>query len=142
MKIAIFEDNIDDIMSRYYPAFKRNELVVHYSFSGTLGEKEYVKDRLSSVKNCSLIAGIPRDKDRLPKADLYFSDGLDGECFGLLAMLPRERTFLYSHSPSIIEEAKTNGYRTILWPDQLERILEEFSPKPILKQKIKKPKRK
>ena len=45
------------------------------------------------------------------EGDIYYSDGLNGECFEFLYSLPKEKVNVCSGSSWIIREAESLGYK-------------------------------
>src|SRR3989344_7887486 len=128
MKIAIFEDGWDDLIDRYSPiSGKEFRLIIYYASGISLTTKYLNADlRLKGFENFTLKSGLPSNEE-IPKADLYFLDGLRGDCFGLLEALPKKRSFVYTNNPVIRDELLSQGQRVLESYSDLEKVMDEFS---------------
>ncbi len=122
MKIAVIEDNINDIMDIYsiikdpkyglYICFVAPEGVkdknAEVIFSATLGylrQKGFDTNRIYKGFNDSLI-----------DSDLFFIDGLDGRVLEVIQKnkLPKDRLYVSTSNESLRQDCGRAGYQTII----------------------------
>ena len=136
MKIAIFEDSFQDLKRRYGGLVENYELLIHfYGFdynpkntiwSPTLGKRipmfEFML-REDGFKEFSITEDFPRTLREIPQADLYFTDGLEGDCFSLLELLPADRSFAYTNNPRIRDRLCAEGKTVLEYEWDLARVM-------------------
>jgi len=124
-RICIIEDRVKSLEERYSCLLNQpyellillDEFAVLDSFPKN---KEKAKQELieklknKGFENVSYFKVTP---ESLPKADLYFSDGLSvGRCFYMLEQLESlniSNVFIYSDSFSVMDKAKEKGYKCV-----------------------------
>ena len=128
-KIVILEDDENDLIKRY-SSFNSLENEVHVYLNSNHFTKELKKAGFTNIHT-----GLPKKllsekflnemntKNRIRQRDLilneetpvegdvYYSDGLNGDCFEFLQSLPKEKVKVCSGSGWIIREAHTKGYK-------------------------------
>ena len=80
-------------------------------------------------RNFSVTREFPRQPKDIPQADIYFTDGLQGDCFQLLKLLPVDKSFIYTNNPIIRDELRSQGRRVLEWESDLVKVIKEFSGK-------------
>lgn len=116
-KVIVYEDSVDDFIDRYQSLTGAHD--VHLRAEGMLrglfGEEHMRDFQLDKLVN----AGFSRenvglgDVDNIEDADVYFVDGLMGNCFAYLNVLPKDRTFLNSGDPFIVGDARAKGFNIL-----------------------------
>ena len=128
-KIVILEDDESDLIKRY-SSFNNLENEVHVY----INSKRFTKE-LKEAGFTNIHTGLPKKllsekflnemntKNRIRQGalilneetpvegDVYYSDGLNGECFEFLYSLPKEKVNVCSGSAWIIREAESLGYK-------------------------------
>jgi len=111
VKILIYEDSESDTRSRYAYLTKEHDVHVRcFPESPLVG---FQRDKLEK-------AGFKPENIREghkgvgeERADIYFVDGLDGDCIHLLSQLPKERTFLNTDDKNLEERAEEQGFQIL-----------------------------
>lgn len=120
-KICIVEDKVSDLLRRY--RFLANiEHEKYVVFWGMLSQEE-----LTDINQEIHPIEITHDLSALPEADIYFMDGLERNCYRLAKRVGKNKTYIYSGSKVILDEANKAGYRIISIQDQLEEVVAKLS---------------
>lgn len=126
--ITIFEDSPEDLIRRYSNLTKDNKVKVYLdqdSIESLVFSKGY--EHLTTLQTWDLatrltLLGFDTELTIFPgffwekrtlDSDLYFIDGLNGNCLPCLEYLPIEKTYLVSGNPMIEEEVRKHGYKTL-----------------------------
>ena len=109
-KVLIYEDGEDDLIARYASLTTQHDVHVRHNKTGPMF---WVHERFSEFgfnpENFQNGYGNPKEES----ADVYFVDGLKGYCFEILKNLPRDRAFINTDSPSIVDEAKQKDFNVV-----------------------------
>lgn len=125
-KICIIEDSDKDLVKKY-GSLKGSSHEVRVVFvNPTLSTPniEWLKGSLErdGFKEVVFYKGEPSEAD-IPQADIYFCDGLGGECYDFADRLGKDKTFFYTNSNIINETAPGRGYKLA---HDLEKILKSL----------------
>jgi hypothetical protein len=128
-KIMIYEDEDNALISRYSGLNKNHDVsvcmvgeiasIMKDEYSPILDSLEKSGFNLSQIKG----AKYPNRIEEIPEADVYFTDGLVGDCFGILERLPKNRAYLNTDDNVLQKRAKEEGYNLV--SGDLEKIIEE-----------------
>jgi hypothetical protein len=117
-KIMIYEDDPRDLVSRYSSLNENHD--VHVRLTSIYNEDEIREAGFDFSKIEKII--IDDLPEEMPEADVYFTDGLVGNCFKILEKLPKERSYLLTDHGFYRMIAKNEGYQ--LADGFLEDIIE------------------
>ncbi len=139
-KIMIYEDSDRDLIYRYSKLNKNHNVSV--CIVGPIAD--FMKEKYSSIPkklekkgfNLSQITGTryanrignsvwESEYVEIPEADVYFLDGLGGDCLDLLERLPKDKSYLYTGDEEIELEAKRKGYQLVRTKKDLEEIIQK-----------------
>lgn len=96
--VCVYEDSLYDLERRYWKVAKRAYVFVAM-FNQVIGnEPQLLQNNWGMVKFGEEVF------DWVPKADLYFTDGLHGRCFSLLDKLPNDKAYLVTRDPILRKE--------------------------------------
>jgi|WetSurMetagenome_2_1015567.scaffolds.fasta_scaffold985311_2 hypothetical protein len=133
-KVMIYEDEFRALFNRYSDLVDNHDVSVCMvgrdvrllgAYSKSLQESGFDN---SKVKGIIDIKSEPKPNwvQNPPKADIYFMDGLNGDCFHILKFLPKDKTYLFTGDSDVIERAKKEGYKfASIW--NLEKVIRENS---------------
>ena|SRR3989344_946745 len=114
-KVLIYEDGEDDLIARYASLTSQHDVHVRHDPRGDFGpsslkwENERFRKHGFNPDYFQNGYGNPKEES----ADVYFVDGLKGYCFEILKNLPRDRAFINTDSPSIVDEAKQKDFNVV-----------------------------
>lgn len=116
-KVIVYEDSFDDWRKRYGSVSKNHDLhLVAVAIPHLKSEIEFLRSKDSQWLKTE--AGYNLNPDNITEfrnphtpeqADIYFVDGLRGDCFEIMDLLPKDRTFLYTDDSSIQDAAREQG---------------------------------
>ena len=120
-KILVYEDNVDDLISRYSCLTSGHDVHVRWD-SFRLGEFTYEALERVGFKRENITQY--RDNPEEETADVFFLDGLKGMCINIIKHrhLPRDKTFIYSDDFGLTDAAKQAGYNIVEEP--IKQIIE------------------
>ena len=108
-KIVVYEDGYMDLIDRYAHLTKEHDIHVRHPTHHIEFERpERYRQHGFNPDNFKAF-GNPKEDD----ADLYFLDGLRGLCFQFATELPKDKTFIYSDSREIEDEARKIGLNVV-----------------------------
>ena len=131
--ITIIDENERNVVHRYSSIAKTlapeevQVVLVGYSERNIFARPELAKKGFRNV-NFGL--------ENIPQADIYFCDGLKGDCFEIADRLGKEKTYIYSNDDYVNDRANREGYKIV---DDLDGILEglkEWQKKKILREDL------
>ncbi len=116
-KVIVYEDNFSDWHRRYGPVSKDHDLhLVAVAIPHLKSEIEFLRSEdsqwLKEEQGYNLNPDNVQEfrNPHVPeKADIYFVDGLDGFCFEIMDLLPKDRTFLYTEDSRVQDAARQQG---------------------------------
>ncbi len=132
-KVMIYEDEIESLVNRYSSLTKNHDVsvlmvgnIVRFLDDDLeeLGEKGFNTSKIKGVFFANRIGNPNWGEEyvEIPDADVYFTDGLSGDCFYILKNLPKEKSYLITGDEVIEEKAKEEGYQ--LASGDLEEIIQ------------------
>lgn len=124
----VYEDDPISLVERYSHLNENHEVYVHFAglfarYLNKKGLRNLLKESGFDLKKVKSSFDEVDWFNSPPEADIYFTDGLGGECFDILERLPKERSFLYSGNVVLQKTAKKRGYELVT--NNLEKILRE-----------------
>jgi len=120
-KVMVFEDNETDLVMRYYRLTRNHDVHVRFDIPRRSRESVLLAELASRGFQAKKL-----DWDEEPEqADIYFVDGLDGHFFNILEKLPKDRAFLNSNNPYLMDDARAEGYQVLeTTPEQaIEQVM-------------------
>ena len=120
-RICIVEDSLDAAKRRYgFLAKTLHE--VHVVFDNTEVNSRYV-DILWPAAGFDLNRVRYGLEGNFPDADLYFVDGLKGDCFRIIDKVGKDRAYINSSDFQILARAEDEGYKVTWKPQEIvERL--------------------
>ncbi|MBI2148303.1 hypothetical protein HYU23_01360 [Candidatus Woesearchaeota archaeon] len=136
MKIAVIEDRIADVRRNYSMLVRsRHDVSVFYLPPNTFVDVGSLLEEAFSLEIDNLVSyGFRRDKITFPilsrenpyyrfdreklrsdRFNIFFIDGLDGECFNIIRDygLPKDKICIASDYSAIVDHARELGYSTV-----------------------------
>jgi hypothetical protein len=126
VKIIVFEDDEIDTNLRYRSLLEDHQVNVRIvDFRGDHFRNEMFREYLVKKGfDGSLIHKFSSTSTE-ESADIYFVDGLVGNCFRILPKLPKEKTYLNSGDASIVDSARCEGYKIL--EGSIDDVVEKLS---------------
>jgi hypothetical protein len=129
-KIMIYEDSRNSLIERYASLNSEHDVNVRIKGNLLWENLELEKEKYGKIIDLSE-AGFDHNKilPLTPKfqeedADIYFVDGLDGDCFNLLERLPKDKTFLNTGDGYLEREAIKRGYQKQILRNSPKKTIE------------------
>ncbi|MBU0466119.1 MAG: hypothetical protein KJ718_06375 [Nanoarchaeota archaeon] len=107
-KVIIYEDEEKSVCRRYKGLLEGHDVHLRLCWLGR-ADLHFLMEQGFPEQNIRNEFGDSRQE----KADVYFVDGLDGECFDILPKLPKKCSFLHSGNERIRDEARRQGYQVL-----------------------------
>jgi len=107
-KIVVYEDSENDAINRYSSLVDRHEVHIRIPGSPMYG-LECRRELEEAGFEPELIHGDYGEPGE-EIADVYFVDGLGGDCVSILRELPREKSCLYSDDRNIEDRVRGLGF--------------------------------
>lgn len=126
-KICIIEDNYEDL-TRRYGFLTKSAHEIQVVLDRHVKEDwldEFLTESGFNPQNVSY--GLFRtleNPDLVPRADLYFCDGLNGNCFYVADKVGKDKTWILTSDLNTEERAQEEGYNVV--KGSLEKILEKL----------------
>mgnify|MGYP001591684168 CR=1 FL=1 len=106
VKVVIYEDSEDDLIQRYGSLVRDHEVHVRIKKPTSI----FPVDRAKIIKAGFVESRIIEDWFTPIQGDVYFLDGLNGDCLPILERLPRGNSFLNTGTVYLEEEARKRGH--------------------------------